>query len=234
MINIGLAGAEGRVGQLVIKAIDEDENYFLAAKFVQNFDPQNISKSIDVIIDFSAVEAVNKHLKICLDNNYRYVLGVTGISQEQKHLLIEASKKIPIVFAPNMSIGMNITFKILELTENILKKLPEHEVALLDFHHKHKKDAPSGTALKMAEVINSVSDRKIDVKTAISSIRAGDTIGEHSAIFTLAGERIEITHRSTNRSLYAKGALQAAKWIIDKKPGLYDMQDVLELKDNSL
>ena len=114
----------------------------------------------------------------------------------------------------------------------ILQKIPDHEVALLDFHHKHKKDAPSGTALKMAEVINSVCEKKIDLPAGISSIRVGDTIGEHSAIFTLAGERIEIIHRSTNRNLYAKGALQAAKWILDKKPGLYDMQDALGLTDN--
>lgn len=232
MINIGLGGAEGRVGQLIIKAIEDDENFFLAEKFVRNYDV-HIRKPIDVFIDFSVAEAINHHLKICLDNNYRYVLGVTGISLEQKHLLIEASKRIPIVFAPNMSIGMNITFKILELAEKILQKIPEHEVALLDFHHKHKKDAPSGTALTMAEIINSVGNEKVKVET-ISSIRAGDTIGEHSAIFTLAGERIEIIHRSTNRNLYAKGALQAAKWIIDKKPGLYDMQDVLGLKDNLL
>ena len=103
MINIGLAGAEGRVGQLIVKAIEEDKEFFLSAKYVRNRDSQITNKPIEVFIDFSVAEAVNKHLKICLDNNYRYIVGVTGLSSEQKHLLSEASKKIPIVFAPNIT-----------------------------------------------------------------------------------------------------------------------------------
>ncbi|HEV2523645.1 MAG TPA: dihydrodipicolinate reductase C-terminal domain-containing protein, partial [Gammaproteobacteria bacterium] len=144
--------------------------------------------------------------------------------------IAHAAQIIPIVFSPNMSVGVNIMYKLLAFAANLLK---EHagvsaDVAIVDIHHQHKKDAPSGTALRMAEVIrNAASDPSIN----LSSVRLGDIIGEHSALFALAGERIEITHKATNRSLFAMGALQAAKWVVSQEPGLYDMQDVLGLRD---
>lgn len=239
MISIAVGGAHGRVGQYIIQAIEADKDVSLAAKVIRS-DPSShlkaITKPIDVFIDFTTPAATLAHLAICQERRYPMVIGTTGFSELEKVKIAHAAQSIPIVFSPNMSIGVNVSYKLLALTASLLK---EHagvtaDVAIVDMHHQHKKDAPSGTALRMAEVIRnafSPISKGIEPSINLSSVRLGDTIGEHSAVFALAGERIEITHKATHRSLYATGALQAAKWVVNQEPGLYDMQDVLQLRD---
>ncbi|HQZ88150.1 MAG TPA: 4-hydroxy-tetrahydrodipicolinate reductase [Gammaproteobacteria bacterium] len=237
MIATAVSGARGRVSQLILKAIEADKDFSLAVD-VSDLDQnylKTITTPIDVFIDFTAPAATLEYLAICQERRYPMVIGTTGFSELEKVKIAHAAQIIPIVFSPNMSVGVNIMYKLLALAANLLVGADRShrpgvatDIAIVDIHHQHKKDAPSGTALKMAEVIrNAASDPSIN----ISSVRLGDIIGEHSALFALAGERIEITHKATNRSLYAMGALQAAKWVVSQEPGLYDMQDVLGLRD---
>jgi 4-hydroxy-tetrahydrodipicolinate reductase len=234
MIKIAVTGVKGRVGQMVIQTIKEDPSLQLqlAAELARQDladRGQNRSEAIDVVIDFSHPSALTDLLSLCCERAYRLVIGTTGFTDAQKQQIREAATLIPIVLAPNMSVGINISYKLLEMAAKILKDQPV-DIAILDIHHKHKKDAPSGTALRMGEVIATAQAKSVkEAKIDFSPLRLGDIVGEHTAIFALEGERIEISHKSTNRSLYAKGALKAAQWLMDKPPGLYDMQDVLGL-----
>ena len=238
MIAIAVGGARGRVSQLILQAIEADTDLSLAASISRSDENPHlkaITTPIDVFIDFTTPEATLEYLAICQERRYPMVIGTTGFSELEKVKIAHAAQIIPIVFSPNMSVGVNIMYKLLALAANLLVGADRSnrpgvatDIAIVDIHHQHKKDAPSGTALRMAEVIrNAASDPTIN----LSSVRLGDTIGEHSALFALAGERIEITHKATNRLLYAMGALQAAKWVVSQAPGLYDMQDVLGLRD---
>lgn len=237
MINIAVGGTQGRVNQLILRAIAEDKHLSLAASFSRSnpdINLETLQTPIDVFIDFTTPAATLEYLVICQAKRYPMVIGTTGFSELEKVKIAHAAQIIPIVFSPNMSIGVNISYKLLALAANLLH---EHagiaaDVAIVDIHHQHKKDAPSGTALRMAEVIrNAAPDAASDPRINLSSVRLGDTIGEHSALFALAGERIEITHKATHRGLFATGALQAAKWVVSQEAGLYDMQDVLGLRD---
>lgn len=232
MINIAVAGANGRMGQEIIKLLQSDSDAKLAATLLRdkknNLDP----KSIDVLIDFSTKEAIADHIEFCVQHLIPMVIGVTGLTESEKKALSRASNSIPILYSPNMSIGVNITFKILQLTTKLLKESTDlasnkPDVAIHEVHHKEKKDAPSGTALRMQEIIaaSQVTETK---EVPITSLRLGEVTGEHSAIFALPGEQLEITHKASNRSIFARGAILAAKWLHNKPAGLYDMQDVLE------
>jgi 4-hydroxy-tetrahydrodipicolinate reductase len=171
------------------------------------------------------------------------VIGTTGFTDEQKLAIEKAGKKIPVVFAPNMSVGVNLCFKLLEQAAKVIGE--DSDVEIIEAHHRHKKDAPSGTALKMGEVVADALGRNLsdvavygregnigerDKNTiGFESIRAGDIVGDHTVMFAGEGERIEITHKSNSRMNYASGSVKAALWLRDKKAGLYDMQDVLGL-----
>ena len=231
MIAVTVSGARGRVGQSLLQAIEADQDFSLAG-VVSTSDPSWRIKAttvpMDVFIDFTSPAATLAYLAICQEHRYPMVIGTTGFSELEKVKIAQAAQIIPIVFSPNMSIGVNILYKLLALAANLLKTT---DIAIIDTHHQHKKDAPSGTALRMAEVIRK---ENLDAAINLSSVRLGDIIGEHSALFALKGERLEITHKATHRALYARGALQAAKWIVSQEPGLYDMQDVLGLWDESL
>jgi 4-hydroxy-tetrahydrodipicolinate reductase len=197
----------------------------------------------DVVVDFTMPEASLAHLAAAEKNNKAIVVGTTGFSAEQIARIREASRKIPVVFTPNMSIGVNILFK---LAAEVARIVPGYDVEIVELHHNQKKDAPSGTAVKLAEVIAGALDRNLkDVgvygrqgivgprkkeEIGILAMRAGDIVGEHTAYFAGPGERIEITHRAHSRDTLASGALTAAKWLAKQKPGLYDMQDVLGIK----
>lgn len=232
-VRIAVSGAEGRVGKLLVQAVADNAKTQLVAELnrkntletIQN-KKSGASPTIDVIIDFTQPAVTLSLLPICCQNNYRLVIGTTGFTSEQKAQILKAAKEIPIILAPNMSIGINVTYKLLELAAKLLKDQPI-DVAVTDLHHKHKKDAPSGTALRMGEVITEACNKPTDI--AYTALRLGDSIGEHSALFALPGERIEITHKSLDRTLYAKGALQAAIWLMNQPAGLYSMQDVLGL-----
>jgi 4-hydroxy-tetrahydrodipicolinate reductase len=199
----------------------------------------------DVVIDFTNHEATLNHLKIAVDNKKAMVIGTTGFSAEEMERIRTLAKSTRLVLAPNMSVGVNVMFKILDTVAGILKD--EYDVEIVEAHHNLKKDAPSGTAMRMAEVIAKALNRdlgKVGIyerkgmigartkeEIGIQTVRAGDIVGEHTVIFGGIGERLEFIHRAHSRDNFAKGAVKAAKWIVGQPDGYYDMQDVLGLKE---
>ncbi|HYS12978.1 MAG TPA: 4-hydroxy-tetrahydrodipicolinate reductase, partial [Burkholderiaceae bacterium] len=197
-----------------------------------------------VLIDFTRPIATLAHLQACLQHRVRIVVGTTGFDAAGRQAIEAAARTIPIVFAPNMSVGVNATFKLLEVAARILAT--GYDVEVIEAHHRHKVDAPSGTALMMGQVIAGAQGRKLDDvavfarhgetgarkegSIGFSAIRGGDIVGDHTVLFAGSGERIEITHRSANRMTYALGALRAARFLADKQSGLFDMHDVLGLR----
>jgi len=206
-------------------------------------DFEQVMDDFDLMIDFTGTEATIMHLDLCSRYGKKMVIGTTGFSNEEKQHIKEISEKIAIVFAPNMSIGVNVLFKLIEQATTVLGD--SSDIEIIEAHHRHKVDAPSGTALHMGEVAAEVLGRNLsdvavygreglvgerqDKTIGFETIRAGDIIGEHTIMFASSGERIEITHRSSSRMNYAAGAIRAALWLQDKKNGLYSMQDVLGL-----
>ncbi len=196
-----------------------------------------------VVIDFTAPEASAAHAQICAQRGVAMVIGSTGFTDALKAKVKEAAAKVPIVLAPNTSIGVNL---VIQMAGRLAKVLGEgYDVEVLEAHHRMKKDAPSGTALRLAEELASALGRtREDFKTAregqvgarpaseigVQTLRGGDVVGEHTVYFFGDGERIELTHRATSRDQFARGALRAARWVVAQKPGLYDMMDVLGLK----
>jgi 4-hydroxy-tetrahydrodipicolinate reductase len=228
-IKVAVAGSNGRMGKMIVEILALDPEIELVAKISRATETENLNAALDakvtVCIDFTPPEAVLNHLSFCLKHKINMVIGTTGFSDVQKAAIAEASKNISIVFAPNMSVGVNLTFKLLELAARVLQE--SADIAILDIHHKHKQDAPSGTALKMSDIIK--SQQKKETKIDIASLRVGEVMGEHSILFALPEEEIKITHQAFNRKAFAEGAVKAAKWVNYQKPGLYDMQDVLGL-----
>ncbi len=235
MIKLGIAGSCGKMGRRIyeLAGLDKDLEVALALekkgtsligkdlgriKVSSNLDGLFL---IDVLVDFTLPEAVDTHLDYAAKYKKALVLGTTGLSGAQKNKVEEISKIVPVVFTPNMSVGVNVLFSILP---EIVKKLgPDYSVEIIEAHHKAKKDAPSGTAKKLAEIITQVT--KNDVPT--HSIRLGDIFGDHTIVFCGNSERIEIKHQAHSRDLFVVGALRAVKWIFGKPAGLYSMQDVL-------
>jgi 4-hydroxy-tetrahydrodipicolinate reductase len=208
-------------------------------------DLSEVMEQFDLLIDFTVVESTLANLTLCRDAGKQMVIGTTGFDDSQKQTLKQSSEKIAIVFAPNMSVGVNVTFKLLEVAASIFGD--DVDVEVIELHHRHKVDAPSGTALRMGEVVAKVLGRDLS-KVALygregitgerkaetigfESIRAGDAVGEHTVMFAGAGERVEISHKAHSRMNFAKGALRAALWLQDVDAGLYDMQDVLGIAD---
>ena len=202
------------------------------------------AREADCLIDFTSPEGTLAHLEACLIAHTKMVIGTTGFSAGQKQRIAEASKKIPIVLAPNMAVGVNAAFKLAELAARILGD--DFDVEIVEAHHRHKVDAPSGTALRLGEIVAAVLGRDLkscavhgregvsgerDSKSiGFHAIRGGDIVGEHTVLFAGTGERVEITVRSGSRMTYALGALRAYRFLKDKKSGLSDMQDVLGLR----
>ena len=236
MIKLGIAGACGKMGRRIFElaALDKDLEVALALekkgtpligkelgrlKVSSNLDGLFL---VDVLVDFTLAEATDEHLDYAAKYRKALVLGTTGLIDAQKSKVEDISKIIPIVFTPNMSIGVNVLFSILP---EIAKKLgSDYSVEIVEAHHKAKKDAPSGTAKKMAELIAQATKKDIPMH----SIRLGDIFGDHTIIFCGNSERIEIKHQAHSRDLFVVGALKAAKWISQKPAGLYSMQDVLK------
>lgn len=199
----------------------------------------------DVLIDFTRPEASLNYIEICRQAGKKVVIGTTGYSDAQKAQIAEAAKDIAMVMAPNFSVGVNLSLKLLEMTAKVMGDYTDIEV--IEAHHRHKVDAPSGTALRMGEVVASALGRDLkdcaiygregdtgerERKTiGFSTIRAGDIVGEHTVMFADEGERVEITHKATSRMTFANGAVRAAVWVEGKTSGLFDMQDVLGLKN---
>jgi 4-hydroxy-tetrahydrodipicolinate reductase len=203
-----------------------------------------VADEFDVLIDFTLPEVMLKNLEFCRKAGKSMVIGTTGLDAAQKQLLAEASKDIAIVFAANFSVGVNLSLKLLDMAARVLGD--DADIEIIEAHHRHKIDAPSGTALRMGEVIASALDRDLQ-KVAVygreghtgvreretigfATVRGGDVVGDHTVLFACEGERLEITHKASSRMTFAKGAVRAALWLDGREPGLYDMQDVLDLR----
>jgi 4-hydroxy-tetrahydrodipicolinate reductase len=269
MIKAVVTGAAGRMGARIINVLSGSEGIRLAAAIERKGHPMikqdacgpagipsgavltlitddlpGSLKNGDVLIDFTHPESSLEHIQACAEQHKPVVIGTTGFTKEQIDQIRKHAQAIPCLLSPNMSIGVNLSFKILAEVAKALGD--DYDVEIVEAHHRMKKDAPSGTAVKMAQVIAQALDRNLDEvgvyarkgmigerskkEIGIQTVRAGDIVGEHTVFFAGKGERIEITHRAHSRDTFAAGAVRAAKWIVGKKPGMYDMQDVLGLK----
>ncbi len=267
MIHVAIAGAAGRMGRHLLEACHAVEEMRctvalehpdhpsigadagelaglgrLNVPIVANLAP--LVERFDVLIDFTRPAATLAHLALCQTASKAMVIGTTGFSADQKAAIARAAEIIPIVFAPNMSVGVNLCFKLLELAARVLGDSADIEI--IEAHHRHKVDAPSGTALAMGQVIAQTLGRELEpcavygrqgvtgerdrATIGFSTVRAGDIVGEHTVLFADVGERLEITHRASSRMTFAKGAIRAAAWLAGRGPGLFDMRDVLGLR----
>lgn len=224
MIKLAISGYMGKMGQRIAALAGEDKELNITAKIEMN-DSIDAVKNSDVLIEFTSPEATIEHLKACVKFARPIVIGTTGLSEGQLSELKAAAKKIPIVYSPNMSVGVNCLFG---LVRSAVKKLGlDYEVNIIEAHHAHKKDAPSGTAKKLAQVVKESAGREVkDIK----AIREGEIIGDHRVIFESSVDKIELFHTAKTRDIFALGALRAAKFIVGKKPGLYSMENVLDIK----
>lgn len=267
MLRVAIVGAAGRMGRTLVEAVQQNSSTMcvsvatvladdpalgvdigllavgaaLGVETVAEIDPDRAE--FDVLIDFTAPESTMQHLELCESSNKAMVIGTTGLSGEQEQVIQTASANIPIVYAPNMSVGVNLCLKLLEEAARVLGD--EVDIEITEAHHRFKKDAPSGTALKMGSVIADTLGRDLDQcavygregiseerersTIGFTTVRAGDIVGDHTVTFAGMGERVEITHKASSRMTFASGAVRAALWIAAKNNGLYSMRDVLEL-----
>ncbi len=227
-------------------ALGTDPSVFLglSSGVVMTSDLQVGISNSDVLIDFTRPEGTLAHLKVCRERGVNLVIGTTGFSDEQKSVIAAAAQDIAIVMAPNMSVGVNVTLKLLEMAAKSLSH--GYDIEIIEAHHRHKVDAPSGTALKMGEVVanalgrdlkdcavyarEGVTGERDPSSIGFATIRGGDIVGDHTVLFAGTGERIEISHKSSSRVSYAQGSLRAARFLQGRKTGLFDMADVLHLK----
>jgi len=243
MTKIAITGSNGRMGQALIEAVKLNPNVSQGSILNRGDDIERVLKDFDVLIDFTRPEATLNALSVCQSAGKAMVIGTTGFSDDALKVIDQASSDIPIVFAPNMSVGVNLTLKLLETTAKVIGT--DSNIEIVEAHHRHKVDSPSGTALKMGEVIANALGRDLsecavygregteeprDRQTiGFSSIRGGDVVGEHTVTFFMEGERVEITHKASSRMTYANGAVKASQWLTNQANGLYSMQDVLDL-----
>jgi 4-hydroxy-tetrahydrodipicolinate reductase len=229
--------------EMVGKGIDSLTGTEVSRVFVTD-DLMAATQHFDVLVDFTRPEPSLSALAACRSAGRAMVIGTTGFDAAQKEMIAAAAREIPVVLSPNMSVGVNLCFRLLELAARVLGD--DVDVEILEAHHRLKVDAPSGTALRMGEVVAEALGRNLKQcavygregntgmreRTTIgfSTIRAGDIVGEHTVLFAGAGERIEISHRASSRMTFAAGAIRAALWVVEKLPGLYDMEDVLALR----
>lgn len=265
-LRIAIAGSAGRMGRALLEAVAQASDMRLSAALEQAGGPYlgkdageligapcgvdvtaDVAAAVhgsDVLIDFTRPEGTLTHLALCRTERVKMVIGTTGFSMGQKEELKAASRDIPIVFAPNMSVGVNVTFKLLEMAAKVLNE--GYDIEIIEAHHRHKVDAPSGTALQMGEVVAKALGRNLSeaavfgrqgntgerspATIGFATVRGGDIVGDHIVMFAGIGERIEISHKASSRATFAEGALRAARFLIDKQSGLFDMQDVLGLR----
>ncbi|MFO1424411.1 MAG: 4-hydroxy-tetrahydrodipicolinate reductase [Candidatus Competibacteraceae bacterium] len=267
MIHVAIAGAAGRMGRHLLEAchLTEGTRCVVALEHPNHpsigtdvgelagigrlnvpivADLAPLGNRFDVLIDFTRPAATLANLAVCQTAGKAMVIGTTGLSADQKIVVAHAAETIPIVFAPNMSVGVNLCFKLLELAARVLGDGVDIEI--IEAHHRHKVDAPSGTALAMGQVIattlgrdlaqcavydrQGVTGERDRAAIGFATVRAGDIVGEHTVLFADVGERLEITHRASSRMTFAKGAIRAATWLVGRDPGLFDMRDVLGLR----
>ncbi|MGN6702175.1 MAG: 4-hydroxy-tetrahydrodipicolinate reductase [Burkholderiaceae bacterium] len=265
-LRIAVAGASGRMGRMLIETIRSADDAELAgaldvpesaaigtdaAAFLGQ--PSGVKVESDLaaglrdaafLIDFTRPDGTLRHLEYCAAHGIKMIIGTTGFDDAGKAAIAEASKRIAIVFAPNMSVGVNVTMKLIEMAAKSFSH--GYDIEIIEAHHRYKVDAPSGTALKMGEVVAGALGRKLDdvavyaregvtgerdpSSIGFATIRGGDIVGDHTVLFAGIGERIEITHKSASRVTYAHGSLRAARFLAGRQTGLFDMQDVLGLR----
>lgn len=265
-LNIAIAGASGRMGRALIEAALSAPDLKLAAALERKGHPQigkdagesigapcgvrigdDVAKAIagaETFIDFTRPEATIAHVSACRKQGVRMVIGTTGFSEAQKEEIAGAARDVAIVMSPNFSVGVNVAFRLLDVAARALGK--GYDVEIVEAHHRHKVDAPSGTALRMGEAVaralgrdlrksavygrEGVTGERKDETIGFATVRGGDIVGDHSVMFIGTGERLEISHRASSRANFANGALRAARFAASRKNGLFDMADVLGLK----
>ncbi|CAD5378847.1 dihydrodipicolinate reductase [Pseudomonas sp. OF001] len=267
MRRIAVMGAAGRMGKTLVEAVQQAPGAVLSAAVDRPdssligadagelagvgrlgvalaSDLAQVLDDFDVLIDFTHPSVTLKNLEVCRAAGKAMVIGTTGFTPEEKQRLAEAAREIPIVFAANFSVGVNLCLKLLDTAARVLGD--EVDIEIIEAHHRHKVDAPSGTALRMGEVVASALGRDLR-KVAVygregqtgareretigfATVRAGDVVGDHTVLFAADGERVEITHKASSRMTFAKGAVRSALWLEGRAPALYDMQDVLDLR----
>ncbi|MYL24850.1 4-hydroxy-tetrahydrodipicolinate reductase [Halomonas alkaliantarctica] len=267
MTRIAIVGVAGRMGRTLVNAVEQDAGATLAGGVVEPGSSlagadigelagmgkkgvaavdslEALGDDVEVLIDFTAPKVTLANLAFCAEHGKRIVIGTTGMNDAEIAELDGFRDRVPMVFAPNMSVGVNLTLKLLETAAKALGD-EGYDIEVIESHHRHKVDAPSGTALKMGEVVAESLGRNLkehgvfervgqcgprtDKEIGFATVRAGDIVGEHTVMFATEGERIEITHKASSRMTFAKGAVRAARWVADQESGRYDMQDVLGL-----
>ena len=266
-MRVAIIGASGRMGKTLIDAVDKTEGLVVSAaverpdssligadagelagigkigvKIVANL--AAVVDDFDVLIDFTTPETTINNLEICTKNNKKIIIGTTGFDEAGLSKIDQAAQKIAIIFAANYSVGVNLCLKLLKQAAEVLND--DYDIEIIEAHHRHKVDAPSGTALRMGEVVAETIGRDLkdcavygregitgtrDPETiGFSTIRSGDVVGDHTVLFATEGERVEITHKASSRMTFAKGAARSCSWLKNKQTGLFDMQDVLNLR----
>ncbi|QEY26075.1 4-hydroxy-tetrahydrodipicolinate reductase [Neisseria zalophi] len=265
-LKIAIAGADGRMGRILVEAVERHPDTVLSGALEHSGSPalgfdagytsglntgikitddiDNVLANSDILIDFTRPEPTLAHLKKCAAAGVGMIIGTTGFDDAGKTAIQTAAEQIGIVFAANYSVGVNLTFHILDTVARVLNE--GYDIEIIEAHHRHKVDAPSGTALRMGEVIADALGRDLkecavygreghtgarDANTiGFATVRGGDIVGDHTALFATEGERVEITHKASSRMTFAGGAVRAAVWLRNHQNGLFDMQDVLGLK----
>jgi 4-hydroxy-tetrahydrodipicolinate reductase len=260
MIRVALCGAMGRMGGEVARAIAGQKDMTLAAAIEAQAHPHVGTKlgetevvsdltgqidSADVMVDFTNPEGAANHVSIAAEHSVPSVVGVTALSDEQMGVIRKSSTHIPVVYAPNMSVGVNLLFTLVSEAAEVLKD--DFDFEIVEMHHRLKKDAPSGTAAKIADILSRVKEDSEKVhgrhgligerkpnEIGIHALRGGDVVGEHTVIFAGDGERLEFTHKVSSRRTFASGVIKAVRFVVNQKPGLFDMNDVLGLREISI
>ena len=265
-MKVAITGAAGRMGRRLIRGVLEAEDMELVAAIERADHPEMgrdagtlagldaagvpVTDSLDsiaeadVLIDFTFHNAVPAHAEAAARGGVALVLGTTGLAEAEAAVVRKTAESVPVVWAPNMSVGVNLLFALVRKTASILG--PSYDIEIIETHHRHKKDAPSGTARRLAEKAAEGRGRSFDEiavfgrvgitgerpvgEIGIHAVRAGDTVGDHTVLFATDGERVELAHRATSREAFSRGALHAARWVVGRPAGLYDMQDVLDLR----
>ena len=272
MLNIAISGAAGRMGRQLVAAVysaskaSPDEIGLSAAlhrpgstlvgsdigeltglgRLGLHIEPSLAQAEFDLLIDFTKVEAALESLAYCHENNKAIVIGTTGFDATQRDMIADAAKSIPVILAANTSIGMNLCFHLVSQMAQVMAD--DADIEILETHHRHKVDAPSGSALRLGEIIARSLGRDLEScavygregfseprdrsTIGFATVRAGDVVGDHTVLFANEGERLELTHKASSRMTFAKGAVRAARWLSSQPPGLYDMQDVLGLRQS--
>jgi 4-hydroxy-tetrahydrodipicolinate reductase len=243
-LRIAVAGASGRMGRMLIEAVNEAPDCTLAGTLDIGCDIAAGLADAQVLIDFTRPEGTLAHLAVCRERSVKVVIGTTGFTDAQKAEIADHAKRVALMLSPNMSVGVNVVLRLLDTASRALAE--GYDIEVIEAHHRHKVDAPSGTALKMGEVLAAAVGRDLkdcavyaregvtgerDPSTiGFATVRGGDIVGDHTVLFAGTGERVEIRHQATSRANFAQGALRAARFLAGKPNGLYDMFDVLGLR----